>query len=122
MEGGKTAKRTAMGSVQDPRARASTVAPGLMVLRCWESTLGLVGTPTRAPGLRARGMAWEWKIKAAGCTRASGRMALRDAMACGRARGQVGSTRGRGIMGSRTDMGRRHTRMEVRGGVVSYDG
>lgn len=119
-EGGTTVRRMATGSARDPRARASTVGPGPMALSCWVSTLGPAGTPTRAPGLRARDTAWASRIKAAGCTRVSGRTALRDAMACGRARGRAGSTRGRGITGSRTDTEQRRTQMEVRGGGESH--
>ena len=115
-EGGRRARRTATGSVQDPRARASTAGPGRMASSCWVSTLGLVGTPTKAPGLRARDMAWVSRIKADGCTKASGRTALRDATACGRAQGRAGSTRGRGTTGSRTDTEQRRTQMEVREG------
>lgn len=114
-EGGRTARRMATGSARDPRARASTVGPGPMALSYWGSTLGPAGTPIRALGLRVRDMVWALRIKAAGCTRASGRTALRDAMACGRAQEQVGSTRGRGTMGSRTDMEQRRTQMEVSG-------
>lgn len=78
------ARHMAMESAQDPRARASIVDLGPMASKCWESTHGPVGTLTRAPGLRARDTAWGWRIKVAGCTRASGHMALRDAMVCGR--------------------------------------
>lgn len=79
------AKHTAMEFAQDPKAKASIVDLGPMALRCWESTLGPVGTLTRAPGLRASGMERVWRIKVAGCTRASGLMASRDAMVCERA-------------------------------------
>lgn len=113
-EGGRRARRTVTGSALDPKARASTAAPGPMGLNCWVSTLGPAGTPTRAPGLRARDTVWALRIKAAGCTKASGRMALKDAMACGRARGQAGSTKGRGTTACRTDTEQRRTRMEVR--------
>lgn len=116
-EGGRTARHTAMGSARDPRARASTAAPGPTASSCWAYTPGLAGTPTRALGHRARDTAWGWRIKAVGCTRESGRMASRDGTACGRARGRVESTKGRGITGSRMDTALRHTRMGVREGV-----
>lgn len=106
----------AMGSARDRKGRGSTVGPGPTASSCWVSTRGPAGTPTRVPGLRARDTAWALRIKAAGCTRASGRMALRDAMASGRARGQAGSTRGRGPTDCKTDMEQRRTQMEVRGG------
>lgn len=84
-EGGKMAKHMAVEFAPDPRARASIVDLGPMALRSWESTPGPVGTLTRAPGLRARGMEQGSRTKVAGCTRASGLMALRDAMVCERA-------------------------------------
>lgn len=116
-EGGRTARHTAMGSARDPRARASTAAPGPTASSCWAYTPGRAGTPTRALGPRARDTAWVWRTKAVGCTRESGRMASRDGTACGRARGRVGSTKGRGITGSRMDTALRHTRMGVREGA-----
>lgn len=119
-EGGRTARHMATGFARDPRARASTAAPGPTASSCWAFTPGRAGTPTMAPGPRARDTAWAWRIKAAGCTRESGRMASRDGTACERAQGRVGSTKGRGITGSRTDTALRHTRTEVRAGVFSF--
>lgn len=115
-EGGRTAKHMATGSARDPRARASTAGPGPMASSCWVSTPGQAGTPTRARGLRARDTAWASRIKAAGCTRENGHMALRDGMACGKAQARVESTRGRGIMVSRMATEQRHTPTEVRSG------
>lgn len=113
MEGGKKERRMAMGSAPGQKARASTVGPGFMALSCRVSTRGPVETPTKAPGLRARDMAWELRIKAAGCTKVNGHTALRDAMVYGRAQGQVESMRGHGTMDFKMDMEQKHTLMEV---------
>lgn len=56
---GREAKPTAMESAPDPKARASSPAPGTTASRWWESTPGPAETPTRGTGRRGSVTVWD---------------------------------------------------------------
>jgi len=118
VEGGKRERPMAMASAQDPKAKASTQAPGAMALRWWASIPGPVETPIRGHGRKVSAMELELKTRASGFIKVSGHMDLRDAMVCGKAQEPAANTRVHGTMAYKMDMERRHTLMEVRVQVI----
>jgi len=113
-EAGREAKPTAMASAPDPKARASSPAPGTTASRWWESTHGPAGTRTRGTGRRGSVTAWEQKPKDTGFTKGNGLMVSRGDMASGSVLAVGRSMKERGIMGCRMDMEQKHILMEVR--------
>lgn len=113
-EAGRGAKPTDMASAPDPKARASSPAPGTTASRWWESTPGPAGTPMRGTGRRGSVMVWESKLKDTGFTEENGLMALKGDMASGSVLAVEQSMKGRGIMGFKMDMEQKRTLMEVR--------
>lgn len=113
-EAGRGAKRTAMASAPDPKARASSPAPGTTASRWWGSTPGPAETPTKVTGRRGSVTVWDWKPKDTGFTKGNGLMASKADTGSGSVLAMEPSMKGRGITGSRMDTGQKHTRMEVR--------
>lgn len=114
VEAGRGAKPTAMASAPDPKARASSPAPGITALRWWECTPGPVETPTRDTGRRGSVMVWELKPRDTGFTRGNGLMASKGGTAPVSVLAVEQSMKERGIMDFRMDMAQKHMLMEVR--------
>lgn len=114
VEGGNRARHMAEGSARGPRARGSTRGPGATDSKFSEFTLGPVGTVTKEPGRRARGMASAWRAKGGGSTRGNGHKGSKAGTGSWKALAAVPVTKAPGATAYRMDMARRPIRMEVR--------
>lgn len=114
VEGGNRARPMAKGSARVPRDRGSMQGPGAMDSKFLEFTLGLVGTVTKEPGRRARGMALAWRAKGGGSTRGNGHKGSKAGTASWKALAAVPVMKAPGATAYRMDMAQRPIRMEVR--------
>lgn len=112
-EAGRGGKPTGTASAPDPKARASSPAPGTTGSRWWASTPGPAGTRTRGTGRRGSVTGSGSKPKDTGFTEGNGLTDLKGDMASGSVLAVEQSMKEHGIMGFRTDMELKHMPMEV---------